>query len=204
MRTFETYIAQAAAAFDAGFASEAARKNALADLGRAYDRAREDFMHALIAEHPHVDGVGRGDLFETLYWGVPMYVHIWGPKQDALFAAYPDLLAKVAECRDLRAAIKAADVAPRPVRVDHPAAVRVQKTLAEMMAARNVSYIAAVDLGHVLGRLPVSCAGHYCRNEGGTTWVRVDYYLRGRRTAFAVIAAAYDALVRDGTIVEEE
>ena len=40
-------------------------------------------------------------------------------------------------------------------------------------------------------------------NYAGTEWVRLDWYLKGRRVQFSVVAAAYDRLVREGVIIEK-
>ena len=153
--------------------------------------------------------------FDELYWGVPMDLHVWKPKVAAKFAAYPEFVADCDALADLRAAIKVAPVEPKPVREDHPLLVLARKepeSFVDLNRRLQGEYRDALDLGRTLRDrkgaplegLPVNVHRVFCANYGGTTWVRLDWFLSGRRVAFSVIAAAYDALVREGVIVEVE
>ena len=81
---------------------------------------------------------------------------------------------------------------------------RVERTIAEEMGRIGKQYAAALDLGRVLKGLPVTANSHFVTNRFGTTFVRTIWFLNGKLTRFNVIAAAYEALVDEGTIVEEE
>jgi hypothetical protein len=205
MTTVTNHADQAAALLAAGFASEARRKEALDLLNRAYSRMRDGLLNVLIAEYPaDADGV-RAHPFEDLYWAVPMDLHLWKPRHADLLKDYPDACAQAAALTELRAAIKAAMVDPKPPRQDHPL-LTFAKTAnvdpAALRERRSGEYRDALDLGRKLGGLPASVHRVFCANYGGTTWVRLDWYLRGKRTPLSVIAAAYDQLVREGTIKE--
>jgi hypothetical protein len=201
------FAAQALRLLEAGFASEARRKEALGWLSRAYERARRAFSDQLLEGFPaDPDGV-RASPFEELYWGVPMELHQWRPgKHGALFAAYPAFAAQAYELTEIRDAIKAAMVDPRPAGTDHPLltlAKTAEVDLAALRERRARTYRDTLDMGRRLGGLPVSVSRVFCANYGGTSWVRLDWYLRGKRTPFSIIAAAYDALVREGSIKED-
>lgn len=209
MTTPTEYLTRAQTAFDAGFASEAARKGALVELTRAFEYGVRRPIHAALLAIPRDE---RGESWDDLYYGAPDYPHAWTAKVAARYLDHPEARDFAAECVELRNAIKAATIAPRPPVEDHPLLVSIRKTFLEEMAARRASFDNIIDVsravsgkrGEALKGLPVSVRGHYCQNYGGTTWVRMDWYYRGERTAFSIIAAAYDALVREGVIVEED
>jgi hypothetical protein len=199
------YADFAAFSLSAGFPSEARRKEALGYLNRAYSQMREKLSDVLLTQYPaDADGV-RADPFEELYWGVPMDLHLWKPRHADLFKAYPGAVTEAAALIELRDAIKAAVIEPKPVREDHPLltfAKTANVDLAALRDRRSGEYRDALDLGRKLNGLPVSVHRVFCANYGGTTWVRLDWFLSGKRTAFSVIAAAYDQLVREGSILE--
>lgn len=193
---FDRNVARASEAFDAGFASEAKRKEALGYVNSAFDALTDAMRSALLDNRP--------ENFDALYWGAPMYPHQWTAKHCALFAAYPEFVAQAQSCRDLRDAMKAAPVAPKAAPVEeHAAVVTVRKSLQEQMDAMRARYTQVVNVGRILGGMPVSVRGFYCQNEAGTVWVRMDWYFHGRRTSQNVILAAYDTLVREGVIKPE-
>ena len=207
--TATKYADRAAAALASGFASEARRKEALSALSAAYDATRREFSDRLLEAFPatgEFPRVERGMAFDELYWGVPMDLHIWKPKVAAKFAAYPEFVADCDALADLRAAIKDALVEPKPVREDHPLLVFARSANVDLAALRDrrvKQYEDALDLGRKLGGLPVSIRRRWCRNYGGTTWVRIDWFLRGERVPFNTIAAAYQRLVDEGVIAED-
>lgn len=209
MATPIEYLTRAQTAFDAGFKSEAARKLALNELTRAFEYGVRKPIHAKLLAIPHHK---RGEGWNELYYGAPDYPHAWTAKVADRYIDHPEARDFAAECVELRNAIKAATIAPRPPVEDHPLLTKVRKTFMDEMKARRANFDNIIDIsraiagkrGEPLKGLPVSVRGHYCQNYGGTTWVRLDWYLRGERTAFSVIAAAYDQLVREGVIVEED
>ncbi|HEY1878448.1 MAG TPA: hypothetical protein VGG68_00800 [Caulobacteraceae bacterium] len=201
------FSAQAIRLLEAGFASEARRKEALGWTSRAYETARRALCDLILANFPaDADGVRKAP-FEELYWGIPMELHQWRPgKHGALFGAFPAFVEQAANLLELRDAIKAAVVDPRPPRTDHPllAEARISAEAEAALQTRHArTYQDTLDMGRRLGGLPVSVNRVFCANHGGTVWVRLDWYLRGERTAFSIIAAAYDQLVREGAIKED-
>ena len=200
-------VEQAEAALASGFASEARRKEAQSKLSSAFSKVRDAFTNKLLADFPRDEDGNRPSPFEELYWGVPNDLHLWRPKVAAIFAAYPEFVAEADALADLRAAIKAAPVEPKPIPEDHPLVVFAKTANVDLAAIREKrmgDYQVALDLGRKLNGLPVSVHRAFCQNYGGTTWVRLDWFLRGRRVAFSVVAAAYDQLVREGTIIPEK
>jgi hypothetical protein len=202
-----SFADQASALLAAGFASEARRKEALALVSRAYDRLHRALLDQLIEQFPRDDDGVRAEPFEDLYWGHPSELHLWKPRHIEQFRAYPEVVAEAKALFLLRGEIKAALIDAKPVRQDHPLLVFARSAnvdLAALRERREGEYRDALDLGRKLAGLPVNVHRVFCCNYGGAQWVRLDWYLSGKRTAFSVIAAAYAKLVEEGVIVEGE
>lgn len=109
MKTAAEYLSLARTLLAQGFATKAARKDAIEYVTRAFDCAKADITNALLAP-----GVDRStDIWKKLYYGLPD-CHVWKAKHAELFAAYP-ACRRLTECAELRATIKAApDVAKKP------------------------------------------------------------------------------------------
>ena len=111
-RTYEDYIALATAAHARGFTSEAARKDALDFLNRAFDAAMAEIAKALLA-----DGVDRETPeHKAMYWGRPSCHHWRADKHPALFAQFPLQVEQANRASELRAAIKATALVAKPPR----------------------------------------------------------------------------------------
>lgn len=208
-RQIKKNIEAAQAAFDAGFAAEARRKEAQASVSRAYYHARQLCWGQLLDDFPafqDADGVWqRAEPFAALDDAFPFDLHLWRPKHAAILAnRYPLFVALVSELSELRAAIKEAMVEPKPVREDHPLLIQAREAAGIDPAKLRQRYEDTLDLGRKLKGLPVSVHRVFCSNYAGSRWIRLDWYLRGRRTPFSIIAAAYDTLVREGTIKEDD
>jgi hypothetical protein len=190
-RSYEFNVDRATAALEAGFATKAAQKDALADVATAYFRVREIASEAALAAKD-----------DATYWGLPFDIHQVREAKHAAF--FGEEWSRVAFLVDLRNAIKSSEI----VRVESPnkaeteLRARVERTISEEMARIGKQYADAIDLGRILKGLPVSANSHYVTNEFGTTFIRTFWYLNGELTRFNVIAAAYEALVHEGTIVE--
>jgi hypothetical protein len=189
MRNAEFYIDRANAAFEAGFNSMAARKNAMADLRNAYDleyRAIQNIcLDVLQNDRGNVDA-------DRVYWGLPDF-HNWKARHaDLVLGVFPEaapIVARIADYVELRAAFAAAEirrVAPNP---QCELVERIQKSLREIMEAKKVQYIAGVEMYEYFGGANVSANAHYVVNQSGTEFMRVFYYLNGRITALNMIIA---------------
>ena len=189
----------AAAMLAAGFASEAKRKLALRTLSAAWEALRDNISDALLADRDTEAGMSQA--LTDLYYALPFDLHHWRPKHSADHPAWAE---QVEALVDLRAAIKAAPVEPTPPREDHPILVAARDAVGvdlEALRDRRVKqYTDALDLGRKLGGLPVYVNRVWCQNYARTVWVRLDWFLEGRRVPFNTIAAAYDRLVREGVI----
>lgn len=193
----------AAALLAAGFASEAKRKAALDTLSAGWRALRDNISAALLADRDTEAGMSQA--LTDLYYALPFDLHHWRSKHSADHPAWAE---QVEALVDLRAAIKAAPVEPKPAREDHPLLViaRVVPDALDWESLRDRrvrQYADALDLGRRLGGLPVNVHRVWCVNYAGTEWVRLDWYLKGRRVQFSVVAAAYDRLVREGVIIEK-
>jgi hypothetical protein len=191
----DTLMGKAAEAFDAGFTGKAAKQRAVDLLSRAYDDA------AIMMHRPflRMDHTKRTEKQEALYYGLPLGLANYRPQKhgEAYAAEWPELepiVAKLEELVELREVIKAAEIIPPQQWKPDPRETRVRETFADLIARRTEQVEHAMSLAEIFHGLPVTAYARYCRNEHGTRWLRVDYYLAGVRTALQVILAAADRL----------
>jgi hypothetical protein len=194
MRNAEFYIDRANAAFEAGFRSMAARKNAMADLRNAYDLERRAIMDLCldVVRANRANNEPEDPAADELYWNVPDF-HNWKARHaDAVLAVFPDaapIVARINDYVELRAAFAEAEimrVQPNPQR---ELVERVQKSIRDIMAAKRVQYIQGVELYELFGGANVCANAHYVVNQFGTEFMRVFYYYNGRVTALNMIIA---------------
>jgi hypothetical protein len=201
-RNADYYVTAALAALNAGFTSKAAKKGAMADLNRAYERLREQARSVELSNAPH-RGVSEltGEMWTErhAYFNaheVPYDLHLVRPAHLAIFDKLTGNAAEVARLVELRAVMKAAEVTPPVKREPSKFEVRAVETLKDLLARRQAQYAEAVDLGEVFGRMPVTASTHWVTNEHGTTFLRTFYYLRGKLTPLHVLVAAAEELER--------
>lgn len=184
----DRYFDDAFAALNAGFRSEAARKNALADVARAYDAGVKGIIHSRLLAVARDE---RDPQWETLYWGIPD-LHVWKAKHADLFAAFADAVALADACAGLRQAIKNAPVVKAEPKVNLRQQ-EIERRVTDIIALRREQYGRALDLAEIFGRLPVTASWHWVTNAQGTTFPRTFYYLAGRLTPLSIIIAALEA-----------
>jgi hypothetical protein len=110
----ERYYSRAIEAHAAGFASEAKRKDALADVNTAWEALRDSGFHFLPSDH----------------WSdFPSYPHLWSAKVALNYRRWPDFAARAASLRALRDGIKGAELRPK---VKVKTAAQVAKEAAQM------------------------------------------------------------------------
>lgn len=206
-KTAADRLANASAAFEAGFASEAARKRALGEINYAYDKAKDEVMKAILAARsPETEEENHKD-----YWSIPMYVHHVRPAHLATAAKYGNAFAIVPDMIALRDAIKAAEIAPLPVKPEAEVkAAAVRKSIVDEMERRKAMFVEGLDLGRVFAELyprknkageivpsaslPVSVNAHWVRGHKGTDFVRHFFYLNGKLTPLNTIMAIAQTL----------
>ncbi|QWY83645.1 hypothetical protein [Rhizobium phage RHph_X2_26] len=146
------------------------------------------------------------DLATAAYYGMPYGLHQWRAAKHAAmvraaFGATLDAtLAEIDGLAALRDAVKAVPVVAREAKgetTEQKIRARVLKSFAELSAERRAQFDWATAIIRELNaelpevkRLPVSVNHVYCSNMHGTNWLRIDWYFRGQKTAFNVIAAA--------------
>ena len=192
-RTAAFYIDRANTAFEAGFASKAAKQAALGDLNRAYELLRAEIT-ALVLDLPREE---RTQVHDDVYWNLPSYPHQWKAKHRELaVGTFPQTSAacdQIEELAAFRAAVKDADV----VKVERQAderAERVQKSIRDILEQRQADYARGLDLSKLFGGLSVTANVHLVTNQHGTTFVRAFYFMHGRMTALNVILAVAQTL----------
>lgn len=196
-------IASAQAAFEAGFLSMAAKKRALDDLNRAYSSAREAVMTAILAARsPETEKQNHDD-----YWAIPMDLHNVRERHFEIAARYDEGFAIVRDLIALRAAIKAAAIAPVPAKPEiEVRAETVRRTIAEEMERRKTLFVEGLDIARLWNEmfpredgklgLPVTVNAHWVHGHKGARFIRHFFYLRGKLTPLNTIIAIADQLER--------
>lgn len=192
-RTADFYIERAITAFDAGFATKAAKNDAMAFIGRAYELHAEtiqriclDVLHGPERETP------RGRAVDEVYFSIPHYLHQWRDKHATMvLAQFPELAAMVAQIADLvelRETMKAAEVTRRPARAQKSTLeVRAMQSLESLMALRKEQFATGLKIAEVFGTLPVTINSHWVTNEFGTSFLRTFWYLGGKLMPLNII-----------------
>jgi hypothetical protein len=206
----ERCIADATAAFEAGFLSEAARKRAQQDVSRAYEAIRDLAHHAQIDYANATPGLdvapGRGEFFAANE--MPFDLHQVRDRHLPIFERFGGRAEVVRSLIDLRAAIKAAPVAPAPARPEvEIKAERVRLSIVEEMKRRNVAFVERLDAARFFNELyprrdggialPVSVNAHWVHGHKGAVFLRHFFYLRGVLTPLNTIIAIAETLERE-------
>lgn len=207
--TVQDRIDAATAAFEAGFLSNAAKKRALEDLGRAYDEIRGEVMGEILKARGEVKYEEQGGLFielatpeqkelSDLYYGVPSYLNQIRDRHLAVITRFSARSYLVRDLIALRQAIKDAEILPVPAKPESEArAETVRKSVIEIMEGRQAQYVHALELGRLFGGLPVSVNAHWVHGHKGARFVRHFFYLYGRLTPLNIIIAAAEQLERE-------
>jgi hypothetical protein len=198
-------IERAYAAFEAGFVTKSAQKDALTELNRAYEAIRDAFADSIRDGAP---GQHKGSALTSAEWDVrgayfaaretPFDLHQVRERHLTIFAAQAGFEGHAAFIRDLialRADIKAAPINPVE-RKDNEAVVAVRAQIEDILALRKAQYGRALELGEIFGGLPVSVNWHYVQNQFGTIFPRCFFYLAGKLTPLNVLVAASQELER--------
>lgn len=203
MRTIETYVAEATAAYEAGFTSKAGQKRAFEALGRAYSILRDRAHDAICKAAPfnRLDRDLTASEWETrgAYFAardMPFDLHNVRARHIDLMAQYGVEAAEVTQLVELRAAIKAAPVVKIERSTETERVVKVREGILDMMKRRGEQYNRALAVADIFNGLPVHANVHLCVNEHGTQYVRAFFYLAGEFTPLNVILAAADELAR--------
>lgn len=209
-RTISFYIDAALDAYNAGFTSKAAQKDALDNVSRAFDIVSGEVKKAVLARRPfiadtatHEEVIAWHEAFHASIDGAiydgPFYLHLMREKHISLIdqAGFGVEARTIETLVDLRNQIKAAPVNP-PVRdtAAIEAKARVEKGIIELMKLRGEQYARALNLGELFNGLPVSANSHWVVNQHGTQFVRTFYYLMGELTPLNVLIAAAQELER--------
>lgn len=202
-RDFHFYVDRATEAFECGFTTLSAQKDALADLNSAYERLRDVMMQACLAAYRGGGTDARQPVLDALYWGLPSHPHQWRAKhaqlaRDAFGTQFDTEIERVEQVVELRAAIKAAEIIRaerKNTELDERVAT-VRESLADLMQRRGEQYAHAVKLGEVFGKMPVTANTHWVINEHGHGFWRTFWYLDGELTPLNVLVAAHQELER--------
>ena len=193
-RRAEENLARAIAGFEEGFASKAAKQRCLEALNNAYNYTRDLAFDEVLAQAPE-DASQRAAFFDDRV-DAPFDLHHVREKHAP---AFPGRWERVQELVELRAQVRAADVAPAPVRDTARDALeaRVTESLEQLMARRKAQFITGCALHDIFGGLPVSVNAHYVTNQFGTTFIRRFYFMDGKLTPLNMILAIMETKARE-------
>jgi hypothetical protein len=179
-----------------GEANKATIKTGLEAVSRMYDDVRGEFNDATKYAH---------------CWDVAMELHNVRVAKHA--GVFGDWWPRVFELVELREAIKAMPVIVREAKME-TVEQKIVRTLKEEIERRRDNYDRAkraVDLlvefhpsedtglmTAFVKRLNTHVV--YCQNSFGTSWLRIDWYLDGRKTAFQFIMGAIQEIREESGI----
>lgn len=200
--------AAAAALINAGQAAKVRIKEANEALGRAYDAIRGQHHDQVVTEaraaHPGDDQESLNAYWKALYArDLPYGLHQVRAAKHQAAAETTGNWERIAALVELREAVKALPIVTREPKEPGPEELiknRAMKSFAETIKEQRAKFDWAAEIMKSAKEvkpgilaLPISVQPVYCQNEYGTSWVRCDWYLRGEKTAFNIIAAAADA-----------
>jgi len=210
-RTAQDRLTAAAAAFESGFLSMAAKKRALDDLNRAYDEIRRgahDRQITAANNNPGMNNDGENRMAFFAKHDLPFDLHQVRDRHIEIIGLWSDDANLVRELIALRAAIKEAAIAPAPAKPEiEVRAETVRRTIVEEMARRKSLFVEGLDLGRLWNEmfpgkdgeisLPVSVNAHWVHGHKGAHFVRHFFYLRGKLTPLNTILAIAEQLERE-------
>lgn len=176
---------------EAGEGSKAFIKTGMEALSYLYEIEREDFNNKTNFEN---------------CWEIPYSLaHIRTEKHQTIFG---DHWTRIAELAEMRTTIKSFPIITRPTK-EEGVEQKIRRTILEEIKARKENFDIAKRIVELFGEftkdshgreivlLPLHCEYVYCTNYFGTSWIRIDWYLRGKKTAFQLIMGAVDEVRRE-------
>jgi hypothetical protein len=179
MKTAADWIKQVEAELDAGFTSKAAKKDSMGRLRYAFDATKNICKQAVYAFEEETDSRVDGSfdiICKDLHHFKPAHIEFF--KGFAGTEAAAATLHTILEIRDQ---IKAAEIG-----------VKV-KTEEQIIAEFEALMASAVKDDGFRTNNNANYNLVDCENELGTQWTRVDWYVKGHRTAFAEASALISA-----------
>ena len=190
----------ATAAFEKGFASEAARKEALRNVSSAFEIIRAAVTDAILAERgplASAEGTDAQQALTNIYYDMPFNLHQIRDQHFAVYAAYPEF-EQVRDLIEFRNAIKAAEIIRHERPANEARVEAIRKSIFDQMAARKEKYVRELDLAHHFGGMRVSVNAHMVYGHKGAVFPRYFFFLNGEFTALQTIMAIADQLEREG------
>jgi hypothetical protein len=198
---------------NAGSAIKSRIKEALEQVSRAYEAIR-DRAHTAQIDFANADPVlstdhqARGQFFYADGNDLPFQLnHVREAKHRATFERFGGEWQAVADLIALREAVKGVEVItrePKEPGLETVVKARVMKSFDQWMADRKAVFNWATEIVRELNaelpavkRLPISINHVYCQNEHGTRWLRIDWYMNGRKVPFNTIVAAAETVQRE-------
>jgi hypothetical protein len=178
-------------AFDAGFASAAAKKRCLEDLSGAYNIMRSQI------EDGYIDlrnsGVMTDNEIHELYWGCPSTLNNWRSKHTITYMKdFPTQVERIELLVDMRNSVKETEVVKVvPKNAEYKEQVeKIEKSLKEIFEYKIESYERTLKIAELFKGIPVYVQPHMCFMNNGTRYVRYFYYVHGKLTALSTIMEA--------------
>lgn len=199
--TVEDRIEAAQTAFEAGFLSKAAQKRALDDLNRAYSDIQRNVHDAVIThanETPELwDNTfpARWDFFREN--DLPFDLHQVRDRHFPIIEKWSDRAPVVRDLIALRAAIKEAEIATKPVNEEKEKVETVRKAIIDELEMRKAQYVEGLEIARLFNGLPVSVNAHWVYGHKGARFIRHFFYLRGKLTPLNMIIAIAQGYERE-------
>lgn len=191
---------------DLGRGFEAQRRVVMDALLDIFRQERDAGRAVIVDGREQYEAGGRMDLATQAYYAFPHDLHLYRDKHKAAVAAVlgedapAGVFGTIENLFTLRLEVKAVEVVKferKEPGIEEKIKERVLKTFEQFAADRRAQFDWATEIVRELNKdlpevkkMPVSCRPVYCRNDHGTTWIRIDWYFRGEKVAFNVIAAA--------------
>lgn len=181
MKTAADWIKQVEAALAAGFTSKAAKKDTMCHLRNAFDATKDICKRAVWAYEQEADARVDGSfdiICKDLHHFKPAHIEFFKG-----FEGNEDAAATLYTILELRDQIKDSEIGIKP------------KTEEQIITEFEALMATAVKDNGFRTNNNANYRLVDCENEFGTQWTRVDWYVKGYRTAFsearALISADY-------------
>lgn len=198
MKNLEKYQTQIETVINSDGALKSHIKVALEAVVRIYDEMIKTARQNEILGIYKVSG--RTEALEHAYWNIPDLHNVKEKHKEFLGDFYPQAV----ELKELRDAIKAVPVVTVQKKEESIETTirnllknKIETTAEKFDYAKFVmdefaKMVFSEKFGKEVMLAPISNVPVYCMNYFGTSWVRIDWYLNGRKTSFNMIMAAIE------------
>jgi len=177
------------------FVSKAAKSRELEKVSRAYDKLEDTVRTKILQEFTGPDE-RHGELYDSLYWGLPFQLHQVRDKHHFIFRRYGHLN-EVIELVAVRNEMKEIGVLPRkPKTAADKLMSEIVQELTEALERSKERFFDKLKISRFEG-MEVTVDSHEVINQFGTQFWRFKYFLNGKVTSLQHIVGI-------ATVLEDE